>query len=97
MQLKVSDTMIALANKNIKVPMTPVGQQIIVGAIRSVFEQQESAGMLESTTETGEAASVITPLAISDADKTAKQSRFDSSVLLSQTAEKIILNIYSDV
>lgn len=97
MQLKVSDTMIALANKNIKVPMTPVGQQIIVGAIRSVFEQQESAGMLESTTETGEAASVITPLAITDADKTAKQLRFDSSVLLSQTAEKIVLNIYSDV
>ena len=97
MQLAIADRKAALAIANTKVPMTAVGQQIIVGTIRGVFQQQETAGMLEATTPDGDQASVIRPLTITAADLTNKQLRFDASVLLSQAAESIKLNIYSDV
>ena len=97
MQLAIADRKAALAIANTKVPMTAVGQQIIVGTIRGVFQQQETAGMLEATTPDGDQASVIRSLTITAADLTNKQLRFDASVLLSQSAESIKLNIYSDV
>ena len=97
MQLAIADRKAALAIANVKVPMTTVGQQIIVGVIRGVFDRQETAGMLEASTAAGAQASVIRPLAITASDLTNKQLRFDASVLLSQAAESIKLNIYSDV
>jgi len=97
MQLAIADRKAALAIANVKVPMTTVGQQIIVGVIRGVFDLQETAGMLEASTAAGAQASVIRPLAITASDLTNKQLRFDASVLLSQAAESIKLNIYSDV
>jgi len=95
-QETIVETQVNLADNNQAITMDAAGQQAIVGCIQSVFETAIGAGSVRASDDLGNPGTSITPLAITAADKLVFRLRFDAAALLSQSANKIVVNIYTD-
>lgn len=95
-QQELADQQVYLADKNLAITIDAAGQQTVVAVIQSVFATGIAAGSLRETDDLGAPGTSVTPLPITDADRAAFRLRFDASALLSQSANTVIINIYTD-
>jgi hypothetical protein len=94
-QQTIADTQVSMADQNLAITVDAAGQQVVVGCIQSVFATGVAARSLRSVDDLGNPGTSVTPLPITPADKVALRLRFDSSALLPQSANKIVVNVYT--
>lgn len=95
-QETIADTQVDLADQNLAITIDAAGQQVVVGCIQSVFSTGIAARSLRASDDLGRPGTSVTPLTITPADRAAFRLRFDAAALLTQSANKVVVNVYTD-
>jgi len=84
----VADLITRVSERGTKITVDAQGQALVGGEIEKVFMQGVAAGHFLAYT--------LTPLLITDADKTAGRVRFDGSAQLAVGVRQVTINLYFD-
>jgi hypothetical protein len=95
-QQTIADTQVDLADNNLAITIDAAGQQVVVGCVQSVFATGIAARSLRASDDLGRPGTSVTPLTITTADRAAFRMRFDAGALLTQSVNKVVVNIYTD-
>lgn len=95
-QQTIADTQVNLADNNLAITIDAAGQQVVVGCVQSVFATGIAARSLRASDDLGRPGTSVTPLTITPADRAAFRMRFDAGALLTESVNKVVVNIYTD-
>ena len=93
MEVEINTLFVNLALANQQLTLTKEGQQAVASTLQSVVNTAISAGAVRATDDDGNTGYTITAIPITDADKVAKQMRFEVAVLTPIGATAIVIGL----